>query len=69
MNNIVAIQELLWSWHPLPTNWTVVPYADKATINSADVLVQSNQSGSKKERKLGHIYNYVKDCGKPYIVT
>ena len=48
--NVVAIKELLWSWHPLPTEWTVVPYADKATINSADVLVQSNQSGSKKEK-------------------
>ena len=67
--NVVAIKELLWSWHPLPTEWAVVPYADKASINSADVLVQSNQSGSKKERKLGHIYNYVKDSGKPFIVT
>ena len=67
--NVVAIKELLWSWHPLPTQWTVVPYADKETINSADVLVQSNQSGSKKEKKIGHIYNYVKDSGKPFIVA
>ena len=67
--NVVAIKELLWSWHPLPTTWKVVPYADKDSIQNADVLVQSNQSGSKKERKLGHIYNYVKDSGKPYIVT
>ena len=63
--NVVAIKELLWSWHPLPTTWNVVPYADKDTIQNADVLVQTNQSGSKKERKLGHIYNYVRDSGKP----
>ena len=67
--NVVAIKELLWSWHPLPSTWKIVPYADKDSIQNADVLVQSNQSGSKKERKLGHIYNFVKDSGKPYIVT
>ena len=53
--NVVAIKELLWSWHPLPSTWSIVPYADKDSIQNADVLVQSNQSGSKKERKLGHI--------------
>ena len=52
---IVAIEELMWSYHPLPKDWTTVPFADKNTINSADVLVQSNQSGSKREKKIGHI--------------
>ena len=66
---VVAIEELMWSWHPLPKDWVVVPYADIQTIESADVLVQSNQSGSKKERKIGHIYNYVKNSNKPFIVA
>ena len=69
MNKVVAIKELMWTYHPLPKNWITVPFEDKETINSADVLVQSNQSGSKKEKKIGHIYNYVRDTGKPFIVT
>ena len=66
---IVAIKELMWSYHPLPKDWITVPFVDKDTIDSADVLVQSNQSGSKKEKKIGNIYKFVKESGKPYIVT
>lgn len=66
---IVAIEELMWSYHPLPKDWITVPFADVDSIETADILVQSNQSGSKKEKKIGHIYKYVKDSGKPYIVT
>jgi len=66
---IVAIKELMWSYHPLPKDWITVPFSDKGTIENADVLVQSNQSGSKKEKKIGHIYKYVKESGKPFIVT
>jgi len=66
---VVAIKELMWSWHPLPKDWPIVSFQDKAEIESADVFVQSNQSGSKKEKKIGHIYNYVKNSGKPFIVT
>ena len=69
MNKVVAIKELMWTYHPLPKNWITVPFEDKETINSADVLVQSNQSGSKKEKKIGHIYKYVRDTGKSFIVT
>ena len=66
---IVAIEELMWTYHPLPKDWITVPFEDKETINSADVLVQSNQSGSKREKKIGHIYKYVEQSGKPWIVT
>lgn len=66
---IVAIEELMWSYHPLPKDWITVPFDDTATIESADVLVQSNQQGNKREKKIGHIYQYVKDSGKPWIVT
>lgn len=66
---VVAIQELMWSYHPLPSDWQIVPFSDKDTIENAHVLVQSNQSGSKKEKKIGHIYEYVKNSGKPWIVT
>jgi hypothetical protein len=66
---IVAIEELMWSYHPLPKDWITVPFDDKDNINLADILVQSNQQGSKKEKKIGHIYQYVKDSGKPWIVT
>ena len=66
---VVAIEELMWTYHPLPKDWIVVPFEDKKTIESADVLVQSNQAGSKKEKKIGHIYKYVQNSGKPWIVT
>ena len=66
---VVAIEELMWTYHPLPKDWLVVPFADTDTIETADVLVQSNQSGSKREKKIGHIYNYVQNSGKPWIVA
>ena len=66
---VVAIEELMWTYHPLPKEWITVPFSDKKTIESADVLVQSNQKGSKKEKKIGHIYDYVINSGKPFIVT
>lgn len=66
---VIAIKELMWTYHPLPKDWIVVPFEDKKTIESADVLVQSNQAGSKKEKKIGHIYKYVENSGKPWIVT
>ena len=52
---VVAIEELMWTYHPLPKDWIVVPWADTDTIENADVLVQSNQSGSKREKKIGPI--------------
>ena len=67
--NVVAIEELMWTYHPLPKDWVTVPFADQETISKADVLVQSNQKGSKKEKKIGHIYDYVLNSSKPFIVT
>ena len=64
---IVAIKELLWSYHPLPNTVKVVPFSDKKTINSADILLQTNIKGGKREKKLGNIYQYVLDSGKPFI--
>ena len=64
---IVAIQELLWTYHPLPKTVEIVPFADKNSIDSADILLQTNIRGGKKERKLGKIYQYVMDSNKPYI--
>jgi hypothetical protein len=64
---IVAIQELLWTYHPLPKAIEIVPFADKNSIDSADILLQTNIRGGKKERKLGKIYQYVIDSNKPFI--
>ena len=65
--NIVAIKELMWTYHPLPKSVRVVPFSDKVSIDNADILLQTNIKGGKKERKLGNIYQYVIDSGKPYI--
>ena len=64
---VVAIEELMWSYHPLPKDWITVPFEDSKTIESADVLVQSNIKECKKQKKIGNIYQYVIDSGKPYI--
>jgi len=64
---VVAIKELMWTYHPIPNDWVVVPFSEKGIIGKADVLVQTNIKGGKKERKLGHIYQYVIDSGKPYL--
>ena len=66
-HNIVAIKELLWTYHPLPKDVRVVPFSNKKEINSADILLQTNIKGGKREKKLGNIYQYVLDSGKPFI--
>ena len=64
--NVVAIKELMWTYHPLPETFKVVPFAEIKNAN-ADVYVQANIKECKKEKKIGHIYNYVADSGKPWI--
>lgn len=64
---IVGIKELLWTYHPLPKNIEIVPFSNKSAIESADILLQTNIKGGKKEKKIGNIYQYVIDSGKPYI--
>ena len=66
-SKIVAIKELLWTYHPLPKDVRVVPFSNKKEINSADILLQTNIKGGKREKKLGNIYQYVLDSGKPFI--
>ena len=64
---VVAIKELLWSWHPIPKSWIIVPASDLDTINSADVLVQANIKENKKQRKIGKFYKIIEDSNKPWI--
>jgi hypothetical protein len=64
---IVAIKELLWTYHPLPDTVTIVPFSDKVSIDAADILLQTNIKGGKKEKKIGNIYQYVIDSKKPFI--
>ena len=64
--NVVAIKELMWTYHPLPDTFKVVPFAEIKDAN-ADVYVQANIKECKKEKKIGHIYNFVADSGKPWI--
>lgn len=66
-HNIVAIKELLWTYHPLPNSVQVVSFSDKKTIQSADIFLQTNIKGGKREKKLGNIYQYVLDSSKPFI--
>ena len=53
MPRIVAIKELMWTYHPIPKKWKTVSFKDRKTVESADILVQTNIKGGKKERKLG----------------
>lgn len=64
---IVAIKELMWTYHPIPSSVEVVDFSNKKKINSADILLQTNIKGGKREKKLGNIYQYVIDSGKPFI--
>lgn len=64
---VVAIKELMWTYHPIPSSVEVVDFSNKKKINSADVLLQTNIKGGKREKKLGNIYQYVIDSGKPFI--
>jgi hypothetical protein len=66
-SKIVAIQELLWTYHPLPKDVKIVSFDNKKEIDSADILLQTNIKGGKREKKLGNIYQYVIDSGKPFI--
>lgn len=64
---IVAIKELMWTYHPIPDNIKIINFANKKEIESADILLQTNIKGGKREKKLGKIYQYVIDSKKPFI--
>ena len=58
---IVAIKELMWTYLSFQKNGR--QFKDRKTIESADILVQTNTpKAAKKERKLGHIYPV---CDRP----
>jgi len=65
---IVAIKEAYRN-HPLigGSNIKLVEWEDKDTIKSADIFLQSNILEQKRQKKLGHIYEYIRYSGKPYI--
>jgi len=65
---IVAIKEAYRN-HPIigGDNIVLADWSDKDTINSADIFLQSNILEQKRQKKLGHIYEYIRYSGKPYI--
>jgi len=65
--NIVAIKELLWTTHPMPREIKIVSFEDTKQIEAADIFVQTNIKECKKQKRLGNIYQYVIDSGKPFI--
>lgn len=67
MPNIIAIKELLWTTHPMPREIKIVSFEDTKQIEAADIFVQTNIKECKKQKRLGNIYQYVIDSGKPFI--
>jgi hypothetical protein len=65
---VVAVKELLWTYHPLDPTWNTSPFADKNALEQADVFVQTNIIGSKKS-KHQPMYANILFSGKPWIVA
>src|SRR6056300_767281 len=65
---IVAIKDA-YKNHPIigGDNFKLVDWEDKDLINSADIFLQSNILEQKRQKKLGHIYEFIRYSGKPYI--
>lgn len=65
---IVAIKPAFRN-HPLlgGDNVILADWEDKDLINSADIFLQSNILEQKRQKKLGHIYEFIRYSGKPYI--
>ena len=57
---IVAIKEAYRN-HPLlgGPNVKLVQWSDKQAINEADIFLQSNILEQKRQKKLGHIYEFI----------
>lgn len=66
---IVGIEGVMRT-HPLPQldNFKIVSWADKDIIKKADVYVQANIK-ENKHRHLEHIYQFIQDSKKPYMVV
>ena len=56
--------------HPFPDlpNFKIVSWQDKETIEKADIFMQANIKECKHKR-LDTQYNYIRNSGKPYMVT
>ena len=65
---IVAIKPAYRN-HPIigGDNIKIVEWGDKDTISKADIFLQSNILEQKRQKKLGHIYEFIRYSGKPYI--
>lgn len=69
MPNVVAVSELLWTYHPMDPSWGSASYHSQlSALEGADILVQTNIIGSKK-KKHQPMYKYVVESGKPWIVA
>ena len=65
---IVAIKDAYRN-HPIigGNNVKIAEWEDKELINKADIFLQSNILEQKRQKKLGHIYEFIRYSGKPYI--
>lgn len=65
---IVAIKPAYRN-HPIigGNNVVLADWEDKETIDKADIFLQSNILEQKRQKKLGHIYKFIRFSGKPYI--
>ncbi len=65
----VAVEELLWTYHPLDPSWAVMPLKNNdEQLDQADVFVQTNIIGSKKAKHQA-AYRYIVYSGKPWVVS
>lgn len=66
---VVGIEELYRN-HPIPQlpNFKIVPWDDQKTICKADVYIQNNIL-EQKRKHVKPYYQFIRDSGKPYLVT
>lgn len=64
---VVGIKEMYRN-HPFPKlpNFYLVPFADKDTINSADVYIQNNIL-EQKRNKIKPYYKFILESNKPFL--
>lgn len=62
---IVAIQEVIPDYVPLPDFIDLVPFEE---VTDADVWVQFNIGEFKQRKRYGDIFEFIQNSGKPWIV-
>ena len=65
---VIAIEQLMWSYHPIDSSWQVESFKNQELLEQADVFAQTNIIGSKKN-KHQKAYQYIVYSGKPWIVA